>query len=226
MQLQYLGWDLQGPISSSSQCHPIVQLCLNHIVQSGVAAQAPQPTVSHTVSSHVPAVPAHPPALAQSLGCSDLQILRWGRAGARWPLTPSCPGTTTNVHYCSPKKGFLLGTGCPLEGPLWHGVKQKGGASQPPRGWRQGWVSCALQLHSGFAHHLGQWSPHPAKPLAVGTAPACTAWTLPSSGSGCAQHPGVATALQGPRPYGGDAPAGPTGPAEMREQHHTKGSFP
>ena len=56
---------------------------------------------------------------------------------ARPLFTPGCLGITTTVEYCSPKKkyGFLLGTGCPLQGPLWCNVKSGGFSASPSPPW-------------------------------------------------------------------------------------------
>lgn len=116
---------------------------------------------------------ARSPASGHSLGCSELCLRALGVSGdAAHPALREQPRLQNAVHPKKPtktpnqKNGFLLGSGCPLEGSLRHGTKQKAGASRPPRplsgaGVRRGRGSCSLRLHSGFADHLGQWVPSP-----------------------------------------------------------------
>lgn len=107
------------------------------------------------------------PASGHSLGCSELCIRALGVSGdASHPARREQARLQNVVHQKKNNHGFLLGTGCPLEGSLRHGTKQKAGACRPPRPLSgvaagRGRGSCSLRPRSGFADHLGQPVPSP-----------------------------------------------------------------
>lgn len=79
---------------------------------------------------------ARSPASARSLGCSELCLRALGVSGdAPHPALREQPRLQNVVHQKKTQNqtGFLLGTGCPLEGSLRHGTKQNAAASRPPR---------------------------------------------------------------------------------------------
>lgn len=141
-----------GSCQLSSRPVPSYSSPIQSSASQGKIAQLPQLAVSGTVSSPVSAVPAHPQAPGWDFGCSELHVPLLGASSPPRPPTGLAALRTqvaarNHKHkYCSAKYSFSLGTGCPLEGPLWHGVKQSRGLPGLPAAMRQGWGSCS---HSG-----------------------------------------------------------------------------
>ena len=190
-------------------------------------SSATQPGVSGTVSSPGSAVPAQPLASCQSLGCSELCIRPLGVSGDNRghpaALHTRLSGNNHNCRILFTKKWLFAGNRLPSRGSALARPKAKSGgfsASPSPH-----WGGCEAGLGvllPAAAHQLCRppWAMGPLTEISQRQRP----WLQPvqcghsPAPAPCpAQHPGMATALHGPRPYGGNTPVGLTGPAEMRE---------